>query len=164
MAARSKAARKTAGKAGKAAVQARQNAYVQRFIEDEELRENVRSALDSARKAYRRMQNGKGPARALVEDRKLQKNLRQTADSLKQAGDQGGPALGCVQRPRRLGADLSGQVGLAAHIRKVCADQVELAREWLQQVARKAVLDRIFGAEEEFEYSSTTAPHAAVPS
>ena len=148
MAARSKAARKTAGKAGMAAVQARQNPYVQRFIEDEELRENVRAAFDSARKAYRRMQNGKGPARALVEDRKLQKNLRETADSLKQAGDQ---LRG--KRRRRRGRKLLMLAilgGIAALI--------------LSEGARKAVLDRIFGAEEEFEYSSTTAPHAAVPS
>src|SRR4051794_30279302 len=88
MAARTKAARKTAGKAGRAANQARQNAYVQRFVEDPELRENVRSAFDSARKAYKRMQNGKGPARALVEDKKLQKELRRTADSLQQATEQ----------------------------------------------------------------------------
>lgn len=148
MAARSKAARKTAGKAGKAAIQARQNPYVQRFIEDEELRENVRSALASARKAYRRMQNGKGPARALVEDRKLQKNLRETADSLKHAGEQ---LRG--KRRRRTGRKLLMLAilgGIAALI--------------LSEGARKAVLDRIFGAEEEFEYSSTTAPHAAVPS
>ena len=149
MAARSKAARKTAGKAGKAANQARQNPYVQRFIEDEELRDNVRAAFDSARKAYRRMQNGKGPARALVEDRKLQKNLRATADSLKQAGDQ----LRGKRRRRRTGRKLLMLAilgGIAALI--------------LSEGARKAVLDRIFGAEEEFEYSSTTAPHAAVPS
>ena len=148
MAARSKAARKTAGKAGQAAIQARQNPYVQRFIEDEELRENVRSAFDSARKAYKRMQNGKGPARALVEDRKLQKNLRQTADSLKQAGDQ---LRGKKQRRHRGRKLLMLAIlgGIAALI--------------LSEGARKAVLDRIFGAEEEFEYSSTTAPHAAVP-
>ena len=41
-----------------------------------------------ARKAYKRMQNGKGPAKALMEDSKLQKELRETADSLKEAGDQ----------------------------------------------------------------------------
>jgi hypothetical protein len=149
MAARAKAARKTAGKAGKAAAHARTNPYVQRFIEDPELRENVRSAYESARKAYRRMQNGKGPARALVEDRKLQKNLRQTADSLKQAGEQ----LRGKRRRRRTGRKLLMLAilgGIAALI--------------LSEGARKAVLDRIFGAEEEFEYSSTTAPHAAVPS
>jgi hypothetical protein len=149
MAARTKAARKTAGKAGKAAVQARQNEYVQRFIEDEELRENVRSAFDSARKAYKRMQNGKGPARALVEDRKLQKNLRETADSLKDASE----GLRGKRRRRRTGRKLLLLAilgGIAALI--------------LSEGMRKTVLDRVFGAEEEFEYSSTTAPHAAVPS
>ena len=149
MAARTKAARTTAGKAGKAAVQARQNPYVQRFIEDEELRENVRSAFDSARKAYRRMQNGKGPARALVEDKKLQKNLRQTADSLQQASE----GLRGKRRKRHTFRRLFMLAilgGIAALI--------------LSEGARKAVLDRIFGAEEEFEYTSSTAPQAAVPS
>jgi hypothetical protein len=149
MAARTKAARKTAGKAGKAAAQARQNPYVQRFVEDPELRENVRSAFESARKAYRRMSNGKGPAKALVEDKKLQKELRRTADSLQQATEQ----LRGKRRKRHAGRKLFMLAilgGIAALI--------------LSEGARKAVLDRIFGAEEEFEYTSSTAPHAAVPS
>ena len=148
MAARTKAARQTAGKAGKAANQARQSPYVQRFIEDPELRENVRSAFESARKAYKRMQNGKGPARALVEDKKLQKQIRQTADSLQQASEQ---LRGKRRRHRgRKLLMLAILGGIAALI--------------LSEGARKAVLDRIFGAEEEFEYTSSTAPHAAVPS
>jgi hypothetical protein len=149
MAARAKAARETAGKAGKAAAEARRSPYVQRFIEDPELRENVRSAFESARKAYKRMQNGKGPARALVEDRKLQKELQHTADSLKQASEQ----LRGKRRRRHRGRKLLMLAilgGIAALI--------------LSEGARKAVLDRIFGAEEEFEYTSSTAPHAAVPS
>ena len=149
MAARAKAARKTAGKAGKAAAQARQNPYVQRFVEDPELRENVRSAFESARKAYRRMQNGKGPAGALMEDKKLQKQLRATADSLQQASE----GLRGKRRRRHTGRRLILLAilgGIAALI--------------LSEGARKAVLDRIFGAEEEFEYTSSTAPHAAVPS
>ena len=42
-------------KAGKAAAEARSNPYVQRLIEDPELRENVRDAFESARHAYKRM-------------------------------------------------------------------------------------------------------------
>ena len=147
MAARTKAARNTATKAGKAASQARTNPYVQRFIEDPELRESVRSAFESARKAARRMQNGKGPARALVDDRKLQKNLRETAESLKEAADQ---VRG--KRRRHRGRKLVMLMilgGIAALI--------------LSEGTRKAVLDRIFGSEEEFEYTSSTAPSAAVP-
>ncbi len=149
MAARAKAARSTADKATKAAMQARRNPYVQRFIEDPELRENVRAALESARRAYKRMQNGKGPARALMEDKKLQKQLRATADSLQQAGEQ----LRGKRRRRHTGRKLFMLAilgGIAALI--------------LSEGTRKAVLDRIFGAEEEFEYTSSTAPHAAVPS
>jgi hypothetical protein len=149
MAAKAKAARKTAGKAGRAATQARQNPYVQRFIEDPELRENVRSAYDSARKAYKRMQNGKGPARALVEDKKLQKEIRATADSLQQASEQ----LRGKRRRRHRGRKLLMLMILGAAAALI-----------LSEGARKAVLDRIFGAEEEFEYTSSTAPHAAVPS
>ena len=88
MAARTKAAKTTARKAGKAAAGARANPYVQRFIEDPELRDNVRAAVDHARQAYKRLSNGKGPAKALMEDRKLHKELRKTADSLKEAGEQ----------------------------------------------------------------------------
>jgi len=149
MAARANAARMTASKAGKAAAQARQNPYVQRFVEDAELRENVRAAFESARKAYRRMQNGKGPARALMEDKKLQKQLRATADSLQQVSEQ----LRAKRRRRHTGRKLFMLAilgGIAALI--------------LSEGARKTVLDRIFGAEEEFEYTSSTAPHAAVPS
>jgi hypothetical protein len=148
MAARTKAAKKTASKAGKAASQARTNPYVQRFIEDPELRDNVRSAYDSARKALKRMQNGKGPARALVEDRKLQKELRHTAESLKEAGE-----LARGKRRRHRGRKLFMLMILGAAAALI-----------LSEGARKAVLDRIFGAEEEFEYTSSTAPHAAVPS
>ena len=45
MATRTQAARTTAVKAGKAANDARTNPYVQRFVEDPELRENVREAI-----------------------------------------------------------------------------------------------------------------------
>lgn len=148
MAARTKAAKKTATKAGKAAAQARTNPYVHRFIEDPELRENVRSAYESARKAVKRMQNGKGPARAIVEDRKLQKELRETADSLKEAGDRVRGRRRRSHRGRKL-LMLMILGGVAALI--------------LSEGMRKTVLDRIFGAEEEFEYTSSTAPHAAVP-
>ena len=148
MAARTKAAKKTAAKAGKAASQARVNPYVQRFIEDPELRENVRSAYESARKALKRMQNGKGPARALVEDKKLQKELQHTAESLRKASEQ---ARG--KRRRHRGRKLFMLMILGAAAALV-----------MSEGARKALLDRVFGAEEEFEYTSSTAPHAAVPS
>ena len=51
------------------------NPYIQRIVEDAELRDNVREAYESARKAYGRLSNGKAPTKALLEDKKLQKDL-----------------------------------------------------------------------------------------
>jgi hypothetical protein len=142
MAAKTKAARTTARRAGKAAAGARANPYVQRFVEDPELRDNVRAAVDHARQAYKRMSNGKGPAKALMEDRKLHKELRQTADSLKEAGEQ---LRGRRRKHRGRRLFMLALVGAVAFL-------------IVNEGARKALLDKIFGAEEEFEYSSTTSP------
>jgi hypothetical protein len=142
MATRTKAAKTTATKAGKAAAGARSNPYVQRFVEDPELRDNVRDAIEHARVAYKRMSNGKKPAKALMEDRKLQKELREAADSLKEAGDS---LRGKKRKHRGRKLLLLVVVGAVAFI-------------ILNEGARKALMDRIFGAEEEFEYTSTTSP------
>ena len=56
----------TAGAGAVAAGKAvRDNPYVQRLVDDEELRESLRMAFESARKAYGRMSNGKGPVNML---------------------------------------------------------------------------------------------------
>src|SRR4051812_41919840 len=60
------AAKDRAAKAGKAAAAARNNPYLQRIIEDAELRQNLRQAYDSTRHAYGRLSNGKGPTKALL--------------------------------------------------------------------------------------------------
>src|SRR3712207_1821356 len=63
------------------------NPYVNRLIEDEELRDNLRNVYESARTAYGRMSNGKGPAKALLDDKKTQKELQNAAAELKSAAD-----------------------------------------------------------------------------
>jgi len=143
------AAKKKAAKAGTGAVAAgqaaRNNAYVQRLVEDDELRENLRTAYASARSAYGRM-DGKTPQKAL-DNKKVQKDLKQAATSLKDAAD----ALRDQKKKKRgRGKGLIGVVivgGIAALV----------ASEGL----RKKVLDALFGAEEEFEYTSTTTPEPA---
>ena len=64
MASKKKAAKAGAGAAA-AAKAVRSNQYVQRVMDDPELRDNLRNAFESARKAYGRMQNGKGPVKAV---------------------------------------------------------------------------------------------------
>jgi hypothetical protein len=142
------AARKSARKAGDAALAARNNPYVQRIIEDDDLRENIRDALDRTRKAYARLSNGKAPTKALMEDRKLQKDLREAATSLRDVGValRDGPKR---KRKRRLGRKLF-----------ILAVGAGLALA-LSEGLRKKVLDALFGAEEEFDYTSTTTPAPA---
>jgi DNA-binding transcriptional regulator PaaX len=143
------AAKKKAAKAGAGALAAgqaiRSNAYVQRLVEDPELRENLRNAFESARKAYTRMSNGKGPVKAVTEDKKVQRELKEAASSLRDAAEQ----LRGKKRKRRKGRLLLvGLVGAG----------LALA---LSEGLRKKVLDALFGAEEEFEYTASTTPEPA---
>jgi hypothetical protein len=129
---------------------ARHNQYVQRLIEDSKLRDNVLSALDSTRSAYSRLSsNGKAPSRALLEDKKLQANLRDAAESFRLA------TLKLTEppkKPRRLGL---GRILLLLLI----TGGVALA---VSEKLRSKLLDSLFGAEEEFEYTPP-APDAAAP-
>jgi hypothetical protein len=134
-----------AGKARQAAQSAGSNPYVRRVIEDEDLRNSVKEAFDAARHAYQRMANGKGPVRAVTEDRKVQRDLRTAAESLRDASDR---LRGRRRRQRRWGRVL---------VLAVAGAGLALV---LSEDLRKAVLDRLFGAEEEFEYTSTTTPAA----
>ena len=144
MAAKKKAAKAGAGAyaAGKAV---RSNQYVQRLMEDEELRENLRNAFVSARNAYGRI-NGKGPAKAF-DDKKTQRELKDAATSLKDATD----SLRGVKKKRKGG---KGKLLLLALVGAGAA----LA---LSEGLRKEVLDAMFGAEEEFEYTATTTPESS---
>ena len=143
------AARDQAAKAGKAARAARKNPYLQRLAEDPELRDNLRSAFEATRSAYTRLSNGKGPAQALMGDKKLQKELKEAATSLREAGDalKEGPKKRRKKRGRKL-------------LLLLVAGGVALA---VSEGLRKKVLDAVFGAEEEFEYSSTTTPSSPAP-
>src|SRR4029078_12643834 len=138
-------AKKKAASVGAGAVAAgkgaKDNAYVQRLIEDEDLRDNLRTAYESARGAYAQMAHGKGPSAAL-NDKKTQKQLREAATSLKDAAD----SLREARRPKRRGR------GLLLIVNRIGA-AFGLSEGW-----RKKALDTLFGAEEEFEYTSPTTP------
>jgi hypothetical protein len=121
---------------------ARENPYVQRVMEDDELRDNLRDAFESAKKAYSRATgNGKGPVKAVTSDKKTQKELRRAAEKLRDANER-------LQKPKR--KSRLGRLILVAVLGAVIALVVS-------EGARKAVLDALFGAEEEFEYTSTTS-------
>jgi hypothetical protein len=122
------------------------NPYMRRLIEDEELRNSIRSAVDAARDAYDRISsNGRGPINTAIDDKKVHKDLRVAAESLRDASER----IRGRQRQRRWGRLLV--IGLAGAVLAVV----------LSEDLRKAVLDKLFGAEEEFEYTSTTTPAPA---
>jgi hypothetical protein len=141
--------KKQAAKAGAGAVAAgkavKDNPYVQRIVEDDELRDNVRTAFESARKAYARMSNGKGPVKAITEDKKTQKQLREAATSLREAADSLRSAKGGRKKRKRGRGLMVLVIGAGLAIA-------------LNEGLRSKVLDALFGSEEEFEYSSTTTP------
>ena len=122
------------------------NQYVQRVVQDEELRANVRDALDNARSAYARLNNGKSASKTVMEDKKFQKDLKNAADSLKDAGT----ALRDGPKRKRSGF---GKLLLLA----IIGGGLAIA---LSEDVRNKVLDLLFGKEEEFDYTSTTAPPA----
>jgi hypothetical protein len=140
-------AKKKAQKAQKAAMQARANPYVRRIVEDEDLRQNITDAYESARKAYARLSNGKSPTKQIFDDKKLQKEIKNAASSVRDAG------VALRESPKKKKRGGFGKVLLVG----IAGAGVALA---VSEGLRKKVLDSLFGAEEEFEYSSTTTANA----
>ncbi len=138
-------------KARQAAEGAWGNKYVQRMISDEELRENVRIALDNARSAYTRLNNGKTASKVVMDDKRFQKDVKNAAEAFREAG----VALRDGPRRKRRGGFgkllLLGIVGAALAI-------------GLSEDIRNTVLDALFGKEEEFDYTSGASAPSSTPS
>ncbi len=130
----------------------RANPYIARLIEDAKLRASVQQAFESSKRAYVRLSNGKPPHRALIEDKKLQHDLRDAVESLREATIALSEApKRRVRKKRRLGRRvllilITGGIALAA-----------------SEQLRSKVLDTLFGAEEEFEYTPPPPPAPAPP-
>jgi hypothetical protein len=146
------AAKKKAAKAGAAAVAVKRSPYVQRIAEDEDLRQNLVQAYESARDAVGRLSNGKSPAKQIFDDKKLQKDIRSAAESFRDAS----VALREAPKKQKKGGFGLGKLLLVAIVGAVVALAVS-------EDLRKKVLDALFGAEEEFEYTATTSPPVAPP-
>jgi hypothetical protein len=108
-------------------------------------------AVDSARVAFARLQNGKGVPKTVFDDKKFHKEVSKAATSLKEASD----ALreGPKKRKRKGGL-----------VRKLLflmvAGGIAVA---VSEDLRNKVLDALFGKEEEFDYTSSTQPSTPAP-
>jgi len=145
------AAKDRINKASEAARAAQRNRYLQRLLEDEDLRGSLVTAYGAARSAYGRMTNGKPATQALFEDKKLQRELKEAADALREASSS---LREPPKRHRRKGG--AGRSLLLLAVAGVAAIA-------LSEGLRSKVLDLLFGSEEEFDYSSTTAPAEPAP-
>jgi hypothetical protein len=145
------AAKDRISKVGEAARAAQRSRYVQRLLEDEDLRGNLITAYGAARSAYGRMANGKPATQALFEDRKLQRELKEAANAIRDAS----AALREPRKRRRGGGGASRALLLL-----IVAGVLAIA---LTPSLRSKVLDLLFGAEEQFDYNSSTPSAQTTP-
>ena len=131
-------------RAGRAYGAARENRYVQRLIEDEELRASLIGAAMAARNAYQRFADDPSFERA-TSDRKVQRELHNAAESLRDATER-------LREPQRKSHLVRNVLALG-----LLTGGLVLV---FSETARKALLDAIFGEEEEFVYTSTTSAQA----
>jgi hypothetical protein len=121
---------------------AKSNPYVNRIIEDPKLRKNVRTAVKSGKSAYGRVAGGKVPARALLEDKRLHSDLGRALGAARDATI-------TLSKAQRKGARRGLTAGRGLLIAGVGGGLALVGSEKL----RSKVLDLLFGAEEEFQYT-----------
>jgi hypothetical protein len=136
------AAKDRISKVGEAARSAQRSRYVQRLLEDEDLRGTLITA-------YGRMSNGKPATQALFEDRKLQRELKEAASAIREASN----ALRQPPKRRRRGASRGLMLLIVAGVLAVA----------LTPSLRSKVLDLLFGSEEQFDYNSSQPSAQATP-
>jgi hypothetical protein len=129
------------------------NPYVQRLIEDAELRDNLTTAIDSGRSAYNRLLSSKAPHKAALDDKRLHKDVTSAAEAARDAV----MALGDApkhSKPKKKRGGFGRKLVLL-----LIGGGAALA---VSEGLRSKVLDLLFGAEEEFEYTPPT-PAASTP-
>jgi len=122
---------------------ARENPYVERLIEDEELRDSLKKAFEAAKGAYGRATSNGSTVKAVTGDKKVQRDLKVAAENLRDASES-------FRAPKKRKKSKLGRIILLGLVGAAVA-------LILSEDARKTVLDALFGAEEEFEYTSTTS-------
>ena len=150
MASRKKVTKAVPFSAADLATITKNNPYIQRLIDDATLRDNVRTSFESGKNVYSRLRASKHVQKALLEDKRVQQDLRAAAEAVRDAAVALSDAPKHPTRPkRRLGRKL---------MILVLGAVIALA---LSESLRSKVLDMLFGAEEEFQY--TPPPGAPTP-
>src|SRR5205814_8642740 len=124
--------------------------YVQRAIQDEELRDNLRSAFATARDVYDELIGGRGVsgvASKVASDKDIQDQLRSAIEDLRSAADR---IQGKEEHKGRNSSLLLAGIVIGILVNPMTGPET---RRWLK--------DKIFGEDEEFGYGSGASGNAS---
>ncbi|TML86261.1 MAG: hypothetical protein E6G08_12210 [Actinobacteria bacterium] len=119
--------------------------YVERAIRDEELRDNIRSAYESARNVYNELMGGRGVvplATRVATDREIQDELRSAVADLRKAADR---VQGKEDHSARNSTLLLAGIALGILFNPITGPQT-----------RKFIADRLLGGGDDFTYSGSS--------
>lgn len=119
--------------------------YVERAIRDEELRDSVRSAYESARTIYDELIGGRGVTKVatrVATDKDLQDELRSAVADLRTAADR-------IQGKRTSSDDHTGKASLLLFLGIALG---VLFNPFTGPQTRKLIADKLFGGGDDFTY------------
>lgn len=121
------------------------NPYVQRVIEDQQLRDNIANVVESSKGAYSRLVSNGAPHKAVLEDSKLHEYVQSGAGSVRDVA----LALNEVDPKGRKPKKRKKHRGRKLLLLLI----VLVAALAVSEDLRNKLLDALFGKEEEFQYT-----------